>query len=210
MFKKISDVPAPISMFYHEEVRNEPVFKDDDVTPVMISKEYTYMDENGNAKTGVRDIHKHQDNTYVIENERTDLKSWDDVDRVITKAKGKNDSFIKYCVGKASEADKWAFHDNYIEWMNKCSEINEHNESLSPDANGVIPDEMPLPDEPIEPPQLSVDEWMLVNFDKLRLAAMPSTHEQMEMIFNDQMYRTNTNVTAIIAIKKQYPKKQSK
>lgn len=73
-------------------------------------------------------------NTVVGELLRNDLKSWDFVELVMSR-KGKFE-FIKHCINKAIEAEKWQFHDEYISWL-KDSPDPEAEKYALVDKEGV-------------------------------------------------------------------------
>lgn len=132
MYKDISEVPVNIREFYHEEVRKDPVFNDDG-SPVLVEEEYKYIDENGDEQIGMRFVQIYEDNLYVIENSRNDLKTWEDVNNVIRIHKGKKNKVVNHFMKKANENDMWEYHDLFVEWKSILDELKEDkNNYISP------------------------------------------------------------------------------
>ena len=108
MFELISDVPAPVAVFYTTETTSEP-------TGNMIDEVYTYLDENEIEQTGTRPVPEYADVTRVIQVPFGEVKSWASVERVVSL--GKPQAVIKKFVECAINGDKKAFHDAYIAWL---------------------------------------------------------------------------------------------
>lgn len=146
MFEAIADVPAPLATFYDEEVRHEPLLENG--VPVLTDEEYEYKDEQGNTQTGTRQVPVFVDVAYVVQRTPGERKSWADVERVAQQGKPQNviDTFIE-C---AHENDRWLFHDEYLNWLFNCNEINAQNAAREPDEHtGELPPALELPSEPV-------------------------------------------------------------
>lgn len=126
MFEKLENVPLAIKEFYHEMTVLESLL-DENGKLVTREETYEYYDGNGELQTGVRLAPVYHEVTYVKENNRNDLKSWDFVELVMSR-KGKFE-FIKHCINKACESERWQFHDEYIKWCNSAP--NEADERYS-------------------------------------------------------------------------------
>ncbi len=107
IYNTLLEVPVEIREFYFEETVSE-------LTGAEVSEGYTYIDEDGLEQTGIRMVPEYADVLYINEKPRHDLKSWADVERV--KAKGKL-SVVSHFIAKAVEADNWAKHDTYNDWL---------------------------------------------------------------------------------------------
>ncbi|WP_044362355.1 DUF4376 domain-containing protein [Vibrio fluvialis] len=113
----LQSVPSAIREFYHEETRREP-------TGNKVSESYTYQNEAGESIPAERLVDEYADITYLVQNSRSDLKSWDDVE--LAKAKSTYDT-TRYFIEKACEGELWSFHDAYLAWL-------ENEPSLDDDA----------------------------------------------------------------------------
>ncbi|WP_441257738.1 DUF4376 domain-containing protein [Vibrio sp. Vf1514] len=113
----LESVPFAIREFYHEETRREP-------TGNKVSESYTYQSGTGETVPAERLVDEYADITYMVQNSRSDLKSWNDVD--LAKAKSTYDT-TRYFMEKACEGELWSFHDAYLAWL-------ENEPSLDDDA----------------------------------------------------------------------------
>lgn len=113
----LESVPFAIREFYHEETRREP-------TGNKVSESYTYQNGTGETVPAERLVDEYADITYMVQNSRSDLKSWNDVD--LAKAKSTYDT-TRYFMEKACEGELWSFHDAYLAWL-------ENEPSLDDDA----------------------------------------------------------------------------
>lgn len=206
------DVPEKIREFYHEQTKNEQVFEEDGITPVLSPEPYTYTDENGIEQTRTKMVPVYQDNTYIVENKRHDLKSWKEVKAVINNVKGKKDEFVDYCIEKAILTDKWKFHDEWVEWKGKLTELEEEQASyIEPiqeeiDNGAVVIDYAALisehsAKEPVITTE-TVDNWKIANYAILRHASYGTWEQQMEMQYD------GTWESHVAAVKAKYPKEQ--
>ncbi|WGY45025.1 DUF4376 domain-containing protein [Vibrio sp. ABG19] len=109
------DLPDPIRNFYHEELRTLP-------TGNKISSVYKYQDEDGVEQETVRLVDEYIDVSFLVENPRDDLKSWAFVS--LAKERGDPES-VKYTISKACEAEKWAFHDEYLAWLERTPVLDD-------------------------------------------------------------------------------------
>lgn len=103
----LQSVPSAIRDFYHEETRREP-------TGNKVSESYTYQNEAGESVPAERLVDEYADITYLMQNSRLDLKSWNDVE--LAKAKSTYDT-TRYFIDKACEGELWSFHDAYLAWL---------------------------------------------------------------------------------------------
>ncbi|MCG6227105.1 DUF4376 domain-containing protein [Vibrio furnissii] len=113
----LESVPSAIRDFYHEETRREP-------TGNKVSESYTYENGAGESVFAERLVDEYADITYLVQNSRSDLKSWNDVE--LAKAKSTYDT-TRYFMEKACEGELWSFHDAYLAWL-------ENEPSLDDDA----------------------------------------------------------------------------
>ena len=139
-YKTLIEIPLTIREFYHEEIRNEQVFEEDGITPVLASEDYIYFDMDMIEQTATRQVPVFQDNTYIVENTRWDLKSWQDVDAVVINHKGRNDTVVNSFVSKAILSDKWKFHDEWLVWNDKLELVISDRDTYTPitDEEGIL------------------------------------------------------------------------
>jgi len=103
-FETIESVPECLLPFYITEIRTE-------LTGNKIPEQYESTDEQGGISLLTRMVDEYTDNTYVMENVRHDLKSWEQVMSARTY------THKVHCINKACEAEQWKFHDKYITWL---------------------------------------------------------------------------------------------
>lgn len=211
----LDSLPVEIQEFYQEEVRTEP-------TGYKVSEEYTYTDDEGTEQTATRHVPETTEVTYLVRVPVNDLKSWSEVDTLITKHKGKRDHLIEYAVQKAQENDLDQFHDNYLSWLNsepaEAERMRDEDGTYASDdpeteyaehyVDGITPEiqaELHADwqnKKPVRPNTVDFDTWKKNNYIKLRAAAYPSKEEQLDMQFHDY----DGWKTAIQEIKTRYPK----
>ncbi len=186
MFDLITDVPNKILEFYHEEVRSEP-------TGNQIPETYTYVDENGDTQTGTRMVDEYADVTYVVENTRCQPVSFSQVDNIIELRAGTLPDVVDTFIGFALETKDWEYHDSYLEYL--ALEPNADDPKYLEEVPGSDPIEyvydyindrtewlLAVPDA--KDPTVTISEWKITNYDKLRKAAYGSWQEQMEMQYD--------------------------
>ncbi|MFH4619370.1 DUF4376 domain-containing protein [Vibrio furnissii] len=103
----LESVPSAIRDFYHEETRREP-------TGNKVSESYTYQNGAGETVPADRLVDEYANITYLVQNSRSDLKSWNDVE--LAKAKSTYNT-TRYFMEKACEGELWSFHDAYLAWL---------------------------------------------------------------------------------------------
>jgi hypothetical protein len=175
MFELITEVPEPILEYYRVDTRTEP-------TGEMISEPYTYLGEEGNELTDVRMVPEMVDNDYVVMVPRPQMVSWEKVNQIIAKHKGKKDALVDTFIGMAIVTDGWAFHDSYIDWLKDCESVDEYNvtEQLDEEGEVIAFESREYPSEPVYTP-VELNQWKISNYAVLRKAAYGSTLEQLEL-----------------------------
>ena len=202
MFDLITDVPNAILDFYHEEIRSEP-------TGNQIPETYTYVDENGDTQTGTRMVDEYADVTYVVENTRCQGVSFSQVDNIIELRAGTLPNVVDSFIGFALETEDWEFHDSYLEYL-----------AIEPQADDPkyleeVPDSDPVEyvydytsdhaawvaDAPVQDADVTVAQWKMDNYQKLRRAAYGDWTTQLEHIYDDEAgWRAH-----ILSIRNLYP-----
>jgi len=203
MFDLITDVPNAILDFYHEEVRSEP-------TGNQIPETYTYVDENGDTQTGTRMVDEYADVTYVVENTRCQVVSFSQVDNIIELRAGTLPDVVDTFIGFALETKDWEYHDSYLEYL--ALEPNADDPKYLEEVPGSDPIEyvydyindrtewlLAVPDA--KDPTVTISEWKITNYAKLRKAAYGDWSTQLEHIYDDEAgWRAH-----ILAIRTLYP-----
>lgn len=214
MFEKIEDVPAAIAAFYTTETRQVQQFNDDE-TPVMQEVDYPTFDEDGNPTTITRLEPVYLPVDFVVPVSVPEFKGWDDVWRIVALHKGTRDDLIRQFLGMVCNAQQWAFHDEYIEWM--VDEPDMDDEAfLVPDESGENPPSFSAElyqaahtawqgDEPVKPAKIDVDQWFYDHARELRRHAYAPPNVQNEMYFDDVVNGTTTLIDHNYAVKVQYP-----
>lgn len=130
MYKTLFDIPVKIRDFYHEEIRTEQEVIDG--VPQFEVIQVPGFDENGDPTTYPKTVPKMIDVTYIVENSRHDLKTWEDVKNVTIIHKGNKDHVVEHFIKKAIENDSWEFHDKWKEWNNKAELLQEEKDNYVP------------------------------------------------------------------------------
>ena len=183
----LAAIPAAIVNFYHEEVRSEP-------TGNQVSESYTYEDENGVTQTGSRMVDEYADVTYVVENTRAQGTSWSQVDNIIELRAGTLPNVVDTFIGFALETEDWEYHDSYLEYL-----------AIEPQADDAkyleeVPESDPVEyvydyttdhaawvaDAPVQDADVTVAQWKMDNYQKLRRAAYGDWTTQLEHIYDDE------------------------
>lgn len=130
----LDSVPVALRGYYAEETRSEP-------TGEMVSEEYTFVDENGDEQTGIREVPEFHDVTYTVLLPFGETKSWNEVDTVVSM--GKASAVIKQFIKLAINGDHKEFHNSYIQWLSgKPSEpVRTRN-----DDGTYVPDDLETPE----------------------------------------------------------------
>ncbi|MEJ2766989.1 hypothetical protein VV869_23865, partial [Photobacterium sp. MCCC 1A19761] len=143
-------------------------------------------------------------------------KSWDDVWRIVGRHKGTRDDLIRQFLGMVCNAQQWAFHDEYLTWLQR--EPSQDDEAfLVLDESGENPPSFSAElyqaahtswqaEEPVKPDKIDIQQWLYEHYAVLREAAYPAKEKQLEMQFDDLRDGTTTWVESIEAVKAQYPK----
>ena len=198
----LAAIPAAIVNFYHEEVRSLP-------TGNQVSESYTYEDENGVTQSATRMVDEYADITYVVENTRAQGTSWSQVDNIIELRAGTLPNVVDSFIGFALETEDWEYHDSYLEYL-----------AIEPQADDPkyleeVPESDPVEyvydyttdyaawvaDAPVQDADVTVAQWKMDNYQKLRRAAYGDWTTQLEHIYDDEAgWRAH-----ILSIRNLYP-----
>lgn len=195
MFETLEQVPEKIRHFYQIEIRSEQQFGENG-DPVMQDIEVPSLDENGEPIDVTVKKPVFTDVEYIVEKPRGEMKTWQDVDRVIKKHRGKRDDIIEMFVTMASNRDQWDFHDKYLSWLQSSAKML----NISPDG------EIQESDEPLPPDVVTWESFKADNWELLRKAAYAPDDEQLEMMNDDHRNGTKNWLEHQESVKRQYPK----
>lgn len=194
MFEQITDVPVALAEFYSENVVSEQVL-DEAGEPVLAQEQYTYLDEEGVEQTGTKLVPTYEDVAYVVLAPRPQSVSWDKVNQIIEKHQGKRPDVVAKFTELAQATDKWRFHDEYLDWMNDCIEVDNYNstDQLDEDGEIIIFEQKEYPEEPtfiphdIKPLQLveakavrDEGRYAPITVDDLTFDADPKAYDNMK------------------------------
>jgi hypothetical protein len=146
MYNLISEVPASISEFYVEVIKNEP-------TGEMVEEAFTYLDEEGVEQTGTRQVKAYADVAYVEQVRRPESKTESQLDQVISLSKPQR--VLDLFAEMVSVGEAWSYFDEYKLYEEELSTILAFNEelpvvSVDEEGNDVLAELKELPTEPVK------------------------------------------------------------
>ena len=166
--------------------------------------------------------------TQTQEKQRPRNKSYDDVLRVINKHKGKNDKALDVFIDSYLDGIQWDWYDEYLAYEKELAEVQEYNATVAGSVSHtetvkvvtgegedtvvsyeeveVLYEPKPVPEAPVRPPLITVEQWRVNNYALLRRAAYPEYREQFDMQFDDKRNGTSLWQDVIDNIKLKYPK----
>ena len=172
-FNSLNEVPIPIRHFYYEDKKRDQLYNGDG-SPVMLPNDDGIMEP------------AYINNTYILRVPLIDIKLWEEVYTVIKNARGDNDKFVDYCIGKAIEYDKNLFHDEWIKWNATLeSMMTKRDNYVAPDDGYDETDDLYESvnlynaKEPVET-SLMVSDWKLDNAYILRKAMYRLWEDQLD------------------------------
>ncbi|CAM0034726.1 hypothetical protein VPHD164_0021 [Vibrio phage D164] len=209
MFENLTEVPAVLQGFYHEEVRTEQVF-DEDGEPVLNEVVVTFTNDDGEEVEGVRHENVYHDVTYLVLNDRGQIESIEGVFSVAEKHSGCNDDVLDTFIGFYLNGLQWSFYDEYMAWL-EAEPFQEDYTKEEPnydDTFETVYDQDAFNEayhswvnnEPEVMSDMTVRSFKVQHFARLRRAAYGGWHEQLEM------QSDGTWLEHIAKIKSQYPK----
>ncbi|MCG6233119.1 hypothetical protein [Vibrio furnissii] len=170
----LNNVPELIREFYYEENRREPTGK-------QVQETFVFRDDNDVEQVGIQVVDELSEVTYLLEKPRRDLKTWDFVEQV--KLTGGYD-FVRYCLEKACEAERWLFHDDYLEWLQK--EPNEADERYLDSNSDLL--------------SFDLEQWQLLeprNFATQLADVLIDWHQSLAKTYRDHLVERDIDLHGV-------------
>lgn len=194
-YKTLQDIPRPIRSFFEEVITRTP-------TGVWEDSGETYLDSDGLEKPVRKEVYL-ESVSYEVKS-RPEKVVTSDLERV--SSKGKSLEVLTLFATNIVKYEPWFFFDEYVSWLQECSEIQSANDALLPDEEGVMPLPQPYPLEPLEEEYPTVDTLLkpyVVSFKKQERGVLVSelTVEVDGMVFDgdetsqDRMNRAITSLS---------------